>query len=255
MSGRGAEDLSGTTRVSDPASSQSGEHQISASPLAELRLLFVDDDESMLSTQKRVLERVGLHVETVSSGEEAIRRAREQRFDAFLVDVKMEPHDGFWTCRELLAIDPDFVIIMLTGLESDEAHLAAIEAGATDYILKRTNFVVLGAIIRQRIRERRDRSHGLLRFGRLTADPASRAVFIDGERVNLPEEETALFWFLVSSPGKWYRAEEIHETLRLKGKSRSTQRALQRLRELLGECGTVIQVAKGRGYCFRPATI
>lgn len=221
------------------------------------RLLLVDDEKTFLRTQQRVLRGIGFKVDTVTAGAEAVEWARHNECDAFLVDVAMEPTDGHSTCLQLRALDPESVVIMLTAVDTDDARLAAIEAGATDYLLKSASCALLGARIRQRIREKRSRSNPPrpLQSGRLTADPSTRAVFIDRVRVDLSEEESALFWFLVSSPGKWYRAEEIREALHLDGKSRSTQRALQRLRKLLGEVGGAIQVAKGRGYCFGPTEI
>lgn len=230
-----------------------------AEPRAEhqrpLRLLFVDDEEAMLSTHKRVYEHIGFVVDTAATGVDAIALAKQHACDAFLVDVHMAPHDGNWTCERLLELDPQSVVIMLSGVETDEAVLAAFAAGAVDYLFKGTSPIKIAAHIRRRVKEALGRTATVLRFGRLAADTRTRAVYIDRVAVDLPEEEARLFWFLFSSPGEWFRAEEIQDALGLHGDVRSTQRALQRLRRSLGVCGEVIHAAKGRGYRFRSPAI
>ena len=231
----------------------SGTVRIDAVP----RLLLVDDEDTFLSTQKRVLESIGFDVDCVATGAEAVERAKQHEYDAFLLDVRMEPNSGHWTCRRLRALDPLSVVIMLSAVDTDEARLAAIDAGATDYLLKNTRYVLLGARIRQRIREKRSRSNPpqLLTFGRLVADPSTRAVFVESVRVDLSGHETDLFWLLLSTPGKCHATDELHSAVGLSGNSHSTQKAVQRLRRKLGDCGNLIQTVKARGYCFCPAEI
>lgn len=217
------------------------------------RVLVVDDEEKILSTQKRVLESIGFAVDTVGTGAEAVKRARHQYYDAFLVDMQMHPHDGPWTCRALLALNPDFLVMMLTGVVTDEAKVSAFEAGATDYLSKQMTYVELGARIRAHMR-RLSRSHirAVLQFGRLTADPTSRGVFVDGQLVKLSEQQTDLIWVLLRSPQTFFTAEQLHAAIRSEKKLKSTTRALQRLRAPLGDCGSMIQMVRGRGYCFDP---
>ena len=222
-------------------------------PETRHRVLLVDDDEKILSTQKRVLESIGFDVDTVGTGAEAVERAQNQRYDVFLVDMHMEPHDGAWTCRTLLTLDPDAIVMMLSAVEKDEAKVAAFEAGATDYVIKSVTYVELGARIRGHIRRlSRPGTRTLLRFGRLTADPKTLAVYVDGQLAKLSEQQTALLWVLLEAPGKFYTAEELHAAIDSENKLTSTRRALQRLRQPLGECGHMIQVLHGRGYGFDP---
>lgn len=83
-----------------------------------------------------VLEREGFAVETVESGEAAIKRFKEQSFDLVLTDLKMPGLDGFSTLRALRALDPALTVIITTGYASKETGDSCRRAGAFDLILK-----------------------------------------------------------------------------------------------------------------------
>ncbi len=64
-----------------------------------------------------------------SSGEEALMRYRQSRFDVVLIDYAMEPMDGLELARRLLETDPSVIIILMSGFSSEELSSAAIAAG------------------------------------------------------------------------------------------------------------------------------
>jgi len=103
---------------------------------ARPRLLIVDDEPDMLRMITFVLEKEGFDVETVESGEAAIRRFGEQGFDLVLTDLKMPGLDGFSTLRALRAIDPALKVIIATGYASKETGDSCRRAGAFGLILK-----------------------------------------------------------------------------------------------------------------------
>lgn len=219
-----------------------------------LRLLFVDDEERILSTHKRVYEHIGFVVDTAATGVDAIALAKRHAHDAFLVDVHMAPHDGNWTCERLLELDPESVVIMLSGVETDEAVLAAFAAGALDYLFKGTSPIKLAAHIRRRVADRRRCSSTVLRFGRLVADRATQTVLVDGALVLLGEKEFSLLWLLLNTPRKCYTARELHDkALGGSGKPNSVRKVVERTRRKLGDCGCMLLNAPGRGYCFNPS--
>ena len=115
-----------------------------------LRVLVVDDDFAARLQIKFTLENDGFEVIEAASGEEAIEQFKQYTPNLVLLDVIMPGMDGFSTCRVLRA-EPKgehLPIIMVTGLEDEETIVSAFEAGATDFISKPINMLVIGYRIR-----------------------------------------------------------------------------------------------------------
>ncbi len=98
--------------------------------------LIVDDNESIRELLKRILEQTGYKTLTASSGEEAIRLAKNNSPDVALVDISMPGIGGITTLTLLKEIHPQLEVIMLTGETSVETALESMKHGAYDYIAK-----------------------------------------------------------------------------------------------------------------------
>ncbi len=102
----------------------------------DLRVLVVDDDTSILTVLKTLLERQGFEVETAGSSDKAYNILRRDEFDLMLSDIVMQPFDGISLLRQARTINPDTQIIMMTGFASIETATKALKLGAFDYICK-----------------------------------------------------------------------------------------------------------------------
>jgi two-component system response regulator PilR (NtrC family) len=98
-------------------------------------ILVIDDEEIMREILEALLTREGYRVQLASSGEEGIEFAKSSPFDAVIVDVMMPGLDGIATLEELKKID-DLPVVMITAFASVETAIAAMKAGAFDYITK-----------------------------------------------------------------------------------------------------------------------
>jgi signal transduction histidine kinase len=108
-----------------------------APPCAGARRIFViDDDDVMLLSCRRILERAGWDVETFSNGHDGIARLEAVRPHLLLVDLKMPELDGFQVIERVRAIDPDIVIAVLTGYATIASAVDAMKAGAYDFLPK-----------------------------------------------------------------------------------------------------------------------
>ena len=109
------------------------------------KVLVVDDDEINRLLIRETLQRSGLIVEEVESGEEAIEHFNQNPSDIILLDVVMEGMDGFDTCTLLRRLPTGLhvPIIMMTGLNDIESINHAYESGATDFITKPINYTIL----------------------------------------------------------------------------------------------------------------
>ena len=102
----------------------------------EAKVLLVDDEQDFLETLSSRLEMRGLKVSAVTSGEQAIVEAKEQDYDAIVVDLAMPGIDGLETLKRIKADNPNAEIIMLTGQASVQSGVEAMKLGAGDFLQK-----------------------------------------------------------------------------------------------------------------------
>jgi len=100
------------------------------------QILIVDDEESILFSLKRALERDGHKVWTAPDGSQALHLVQHHLFDLILTDLKMEGIDGIEVMRQAKAMSSDTAIIMLTGYATLESAIEALRQGAIDYLIK-----------------------------------------------------------------------------------------------------------------------
>jgi len=98
------------------------------------KILFVDDDESILDAAKTALEVYGYKVETASSGEECLEKIEEA--DIVFLDIKMPGMDGIETLKEIKKRKPSLPVIMITAYATVDTAIEAMKIGASDYIRK-----------------------------------------------------------------------------------------------------------------------
>ncbi len=98
--------------------------------------LVVDDEEIMREILETLLTGEGYDVRLAASGAEGLAFARAHTFDAAILDVMMPGIDGIQTLDELVKIDEELPVIMLTAFASVENAIAAMKRGAFDYITK-----------------------------------------------------------------------------------------------------------------------
>jgi PAS domain S-box-containing protein len=120
-------------------------------------VLIVDDDQDMRLLVRETVDAFGFRSQEASNGEEALLAFQRRRPDAVLLDVVMPGRDGFSTCAALRASAGAATtpIVMMTSLNDVESVDRAYEAGATDFITKPINYVLLGHRLRYILRAKR----------------------------------------------------------------------------------------------------
>lgn len=100
------------------------------------KLLIVDDELSVRDSLGKWFHEEGYEVGTAENAADALTRLAEQRWDAALVDIKMRGTDGIELQRRMHEIDPELMVVMMTGYASVETAVAALKNGAYDYVTK-----------------------------------------------------------------------------------------------------------------------
>jgi signal transduction histidine kinase len=123
--------------------------------MATSKILVVDDEESVATTIKAILQLDGNEVTAVTTGKEALAQLRETEFDVVLTDLRLDDLDGIEILRETQKLWPDTVSIMLTGYASLESAVTALRSGAYDYLIKPSDVDELRATIGRALERRR----------------------------------------------------------------------------------------------------
>jgi len=139
-----------------------------------VRILVVDDDLAVCRSIDRALRLEGYEVVTVTSGGEALEAVALSSPDALVLDLQLPDLDGLQVCRRIRDAGDDTPILMLTARHSIDDRVQGLDAGADDYLVKPFALEELLARLRALLRRRFEGEGGLLRFGELTLDLASR---------------------------------------------------------------------------------
>jgi len=120
-------------------------------------ILVVDDDPATRALARASIEKAGFQVVEAEHGQQAIDVALQTRPDCLLLDVDMPHIDGIQICRTMRQTKGlhETPIIMLTGSEDDESVMLAYESGATDFVAKPVNWLLLGHRVRYIMRASR----------------------------------------------------------------------------------------------------
>lgn len=121
-----------------------------------IRVLVVDDDESIVDMIRMGLEAEGMQVVTASDGAEALETLRAQRADVILLDIMMPRVDGWMALMEIRndPVTADIPVIMLTAKTQDLARILAFKQGVQQYVTKPFNLMELVARIESLMRNR-----------------------------------------------------------------------------------------------------
>ena len=176
-----------------------------------MRVLVVEDEIKMAALIRRGLEREGYAVDIAADGAEALWAAREQDYDAIVLDAMIPEPDGFAVCRTLREEGLWAPVVMLTARDSVDDRVRGLDAGADDYLTKPFAFAELFARLRALTRRQVVARPVVLSVGDLVLDPATRSVQRDDVPITLSAKEFALLEFLMRHPDEVLSRQAILE--------------------------------------------
>ncbi len=167
------------------------------------RILVVDDEPQIRRVMRTTLTANGYEVSDARSGDEALEKLSEERFDLILLDVNMPGVSGLETCRTIRSgrSVSDVAIIMLTVRNAERDKVEALDAGADDYVVKPFSTPELLARIRAALRRApvaQDSALPRISLKDVEVDFVSRQVTVRGRNVRLTPKEFDLLRYLVT---------------------------------------------------------
>ncbi|MFV0437737.1 MAG: ATP-binding protein [Desulfopila sp.] len=116
------------------------------------RILVIDDEQRIRDACKMVLRSMGFTIETAGDGALGIKLVKEKHFDILLLDLMMPNMSGFEVLAEVRDIDPDTVVIVITGYATLEHSIEAMKKGAFDFSPKPFTPDQLRAVVNKSLR-------------------------------------------------------------------------------------------------------
>lgn len=220
------------------------------------RVLLVDDDAHIISTNRAYLEKQGYEVVTAADGDEALSAAASTALDAIVLDVEMPGVDGVEVCRRIREVSAVPILFLSAYADTDD-RIRGLLAGGDDYLAKPYSLQELelrlrGRILRRENTERRE----VLSFGSLTIDLGLREVRFGERTANFTALEFDLLAFLTRHPGQVFSYEELYDRVWKSPMNQGVHnmqvcmaRVRQKLERLCPE-GRYIETIHRKGYRF-----
>lgn len=226
---------------------------------SEIRILVVDDEETLCEALRFNLETEGYSVDTALCAEEALAKDLSV-YNLVILDIMMGEISG----TQLAAImksspaTTHIPIIFCTARDSEDDMVSGLNLGADDYITKPYSLRNITARVKAVLRRSGQTipavdNSDTIAFEGLVADPVKKTCFIDGREVKMPRKEFEILLTLLSNRGRIYSREELlnliwpDEVIVI---DRVIDVNITRIRRKIGRYGTHIVTRSGYGYGF-----
>lgn len=166
------------------------------------KILIIDDEPQIRRVMKTALTAEDYIVADAKSAQEGLQKLREDRYDLVLLDVNMPGRTGLEACPEIRR-NSEIAIIMLTVRNSEKDKIAALDAGADDYVTKPFSMPELLARIRAHLRRvplSTTNGPQLIRFGDVEVNVSTRHVSVGGRDIRFTPKEFDLLHYLSTHP-------------------------------------------------------
>ena len=224
------------------------------------RILVVVDEPRYLRLIEFNLTAEGYSVQTAATGEEAVLKTAQDRFDLVVLDIMLPGIDGFETLSQIREFS-HVSVIMLTARGRDEDKVRGLRLGADDYVTKPFSAQELlarvGAVLRRSISPDGNGLTGTREYGALQIDFARHRVVVHGSEVSLTPTEYRLLRQLAANAGRVMVQDDLIETVWGSGYDSDVLRmTVRRLRQKLENDPsnpTLIKNVLGIGYLLDTA--
>ena len=218
-----------------------------------MRLLIVEDSPTLAASLQTTLEQDGHACDHAGDGEQAIAFLAGHDYDLLVLDWMLPRRDGLQVLRALRGSGARARVLMLSARDTVADRVAALDAGADDYLVKPFAFAELQARVRALARRARDGGDTVLELDGLQVDTGARRARWRGVDLQLSPKEYALLELLLRERGKVLSRPAIFDRL-YDSASESSDKVveviLSTLRGKLARAGAPDPIHTRRGFGY-----
>lgn len=178
-----------------------------------MRVLVVDDERRLARSLKVGLEAEGFAIDVAHDGTDGLWMARENTYDAIVLDLMLPGINGYKVCETLRSEQDWTPILMLTAKDGEWDQVEGLDTGADDYLTKPFSFPVLVARLRAVARRGARERPTALEIGDLVVDTNARRVRRGDVEIGLTAREFAVLAFLARHKGDVVSKRQILEAV------------------------------------------
>ncbi|HCU99773.1 MAG: DNA-binding response regulator [Dehalococcoidia bacterium] len=218
-----------------------------------MRVLVVEDEESLASALERGLQNLGYTVDVAYDGEEALEQTGKAHYDVICLDLNLPRVDGLEVCRRLRAELFSGGVIMLTARSGIRERVEGLDHGADDYLVKPFAFSELAARIRAVTRREAGPLYPVVSARGLELNPNRNSVKRNELSIELTPKEFELLYYLAKHEGRAIPQEELIQHVwddRMNPFTQTVKVHMNNLRrKLTNSLGEpMITTVRGKGY-------
>lgn len=220
-----------------------------------MRLLVIEDDETLRESLARKLGETGFAVEQAADGTEGLYFALEYPVDLAIIDLGLPEISGLDIIRKVREQGKSYPILILTARDRWEDKVDGLSAGADDYVVKPFHFEEVSARVHALLRRSGGWASSLLTAGPVSLDMSRQELAVDEKPVDLTSFEYKIIEYLMLRAGQVISKSELTDRLYDQDFERDSnviEVFIGRLRKKMDPDNVIkpIETLRGRGYRF-----
>ena len=220
-----------------------------------MRILIIEDEESLAKLLKRGLEGEGYAVDHLSDGESGQTRIElnHKDYDLVVLDLMLPKRTGAEVCKNIRKLNINIPILVLTAKSEVESKVSLLDMGADDYMLKPFAFTELSARIRAITRRPETVIPTELKVADLVLNFNTKKLYRNGKEINLTLKEFRLLEYFMKRPDQAVQRIDLTDNIwdfDYDSFSNTLDVYINRLREKIdkGRANKLIETVRGTGY-------
>ena len=178
-----------------------------------MKILVVEDEDSLRETIIRSLEKERYTVESAATFNEAGMKLNDYDYDCVVLDIMLPGGSGLTLLEELKKRRKRDSVIIISAKDSIEDKVTGLDLGADDYLTKPFHLAELNARVKSVIRRKQQDGELSLRVGNITLYPDRHAVYIEQEELTLNRKEFDLLYYFVANPDRLISKASLAESV------------------------------------------
>lgn len=165
-----------------------------------MKILIVEDDESLREMMQRSLKIEKHIIETASDFPSALLKIEDYDYDCILLDIMLPGGNGLDLLRQLKELRKKANVIIISAKDALDDKLTGLDLGADDYLTKPFHIAELSARVRSLARRKNQEGELFLELGNVKIFPDNHKVIINNKEIDLMRKEYDILYFFMSRP-------------------------------------------------------